>query len=55
MNIFEYITKRKAELNGFANEWLLQNRDDPENWPLFMSRADWDEQEQMTVYEDLEK
>jgi hypothetical protein len=52
MNIIEYVAKRKQELDGFANEWLSQNKDDPENWPLFMSRADWVEQEQMTLYED---
>lgn len=54
MNIIEYVSKRKQELDDFANQWLIENKADPENWPLFMSKADWDEQEQMTIYEDID-
>lgn len=52
MNLIEFINKRKQELDSFANDWMLGSKDDPDNWPLFMDRGEWDEQEMSWMYDD---
>lgn len=49
LSVIEFVKKRKEELDTFANNWLINNNNDPENWPLFLPRQDWDEQEHFGV------
>lgn len=49
ISIIEFINKRKEELDKFGSDWMHNAKKDPKNWPLFLERADWDEQELMTL------
>lgn len=39
-----YVARLRDELETFAANWSAQNRVNPEEWPAFLSVADWDEQ-----------
>lgn len=47
ISILEYVNKRKAELDKFAEQWLENNCHNPDDWPIYLTKADWDEQELM--------
>lgn len=49
ISIIEFINKRKEELEKFGADWMLQAKADPDNWPLFLERGDWNEQELITL------
>lgn len=49
ISIIEFINQRKQEIEKFGADWMLKAKDDPDNWPLFLPRAEWDEQELMTI------
>lgn len=49
ISIIEFINKRKEELEKFGTDWMIAAKEDPDSWPLFLERADWDEQELMTL------
>ena len=49
INVIEFINKRKEELDSFASDWLLNHKNDPDNWPLYLPRQDWDEQEHFGI------
>lgn len=52
ISIVKFVNQRKAELDKFAEQWIENNRKNPEDWPLRMTKADWDEQEAMMEIEE---
>jgi hypothetical protein len=49
ISLFDFIKQRKDELDKFAQDWLSNAEVNPVDWPLFLDRQEWDEQELMTI------
>lgn len=42
--LHKWVERRQSRLLEFQTWWKLQNREDPESFPLEMKSSDWDEQ-----------
>ena len=49
ISLVDFINQRKNELDKFAQDWLSNAEINPADWPLFLERVEWDEQELMTI------
>lgn len=45
MTLEEYVEISKKELDEFKENYLLDHKNDPENWHLEMGDGEWVEQE----------
>lgn len=44
MTLIEYIDQCKKDLDDFEQIWVSKNKKYPDNWPLSLSKSEWDEQ-----------
>lgn len=44
MTLEQYIAELKAKIEKFEQEWLENQKADPDNYPTNLSPGDWDEQ-----------
>lgn len=47
ISLIQFVNQRKAELDKFAEQWLENNCHNPDDWPVYLPKADWEEQELM--------
>jgi hypothetical protein len=53
MNLDQYVKYKKKQLKKFEQEWLDNNDQDADNFPLEQERENWDEQ--FLFYDDEEE
>lgn len=47
MTLEEYATLAKVEIDKMVSDYMEEHKNNPDNWPLDRTEADWGEEELM--------